>query len=158
MPRKRKQNLPNGGRDRRASNGHFFVATTRQSNGGSDDQTVHVGYDRMRYVVLPPPDMPVFVAEIRSWHRQRCFAMEQRKRLDLALGAFLRMMLGWSRDLPESERKKIAARVAKLIKDSRGSEWESVISAASAGRKPFAEIEKRAVKELADLAERLPAP
>jgi hypothetical protein len=33
--------------------------------------------------------------------------MDQRKRADLALGSFLRSALGWSRALPEAERKRI---------------------------------------------------
>lgn len=82
--------------------------------------------------------------------------MEQRKRLDLALGAFLRMMLGWRKDLPEAERKAIAERAAALIKDPTGSEWELIIAAQVAAREPFAAIEKAALKEMSALAETLP--
>ena len=54
------------------------------------------------------------IDQVRYWHRQRCFAMEQRKRIDLALGSFLRMMLGWSLNLPDAERKKIAQQAADI--------------------------------------------
>lgn len=103
------------------------------------------------------PDITSAVDRIRYWHRQRVFAMEQRKRIDLSLGAFLRLMLGWSKDKPEAERKKIAARAAALIKDSDSDEWGAVIGASLMARKPFDKIEARCVKEMTLLAERLPA-
>ena len=56
------------------------------------------------------------IAQIREYHRVRCFAMEQRKRLDLALGSLLRLVLGWSLALPEAERSRIRARALALIK------------------------------------------
>lgn len=104
--------------------------------------------------VSPPADT---IARIRYWHRQRCFAMEQRKRLDLALGSFLRLMLGWRKDLPDAERKAIAERAAALIDDAAGSEWETVIAASTATSAPFDAIESRAVKEMSALAVSLPA-
>src|SRR5262245_18865337 len=56
------------------------------------------------------------VAQIRYWHRRRVFMMDQRKRSDLALGAFMRgTALGWSLALPPTERKAIEARAADLI-------------------------------------------
>jgi len=45
------------------------------------------------------------IAEIRAWHRKRSFAMEQRKRSDLALGSYIRSSMGWSRSLPKFQRK-----------------------------------------------------
>lgn len=96
------------------------------------------------------------IAHIRYWHRQRVFAMEQRKRLDLAAGSFLRLMLGWSRDLPEKERAAIAKRVSEIVDDPAGTEWEAVVAASVAARAPFASIEARAVKEMSRLAETLP--
>lgn len=95
------------------------------------------------------------VDQIRYWHRQRCFAMEQRKRIDLALGSFLRMMLGWSLALPDAERKKIAEHAAALMDDPEG-EWAQVIAASAAARGPFEAIEKNAVKQMEKLAKASP--
>jgi hypothetical protein len=101
-------------------------------------------------------DVGEAIDQIRYWHRQRCFAMEQRKRIDLALGSFLRLMHGWSKDKPDAERKAIATAVAALIKDSDGTDWAAVVSASKAARAPFEAIEKRAVKEMQTIAETLP--
>lgn len=99
----------------------------------------------------------VAIDTIRYWHRQRCFAMEQRKRSDLALGSFLRLMHGWSKDKPEAERKKISAQVGALMKDPSGSQWEAVIRASVAARAPYEAIEKTALKAMEALATGLPA-
>jgi hypothetical protein len=50
-------------------------------------------------------DLYAKVGLIRDAHRTRIFGMEQRKRADLSLGAFLRMQLGWRR-IPEGLDKK----------------------------------------------------
>jgi hypothetical protein len=92
---------------------------------------------------------------IRAAHRERCFAMEQRKRIDLALGAFLRLMLGWRKDLPDSARKAIAAQAVAII-DGADSDWSEIIEASAAARKPFETIEKRCVKQMEKLAQQLP--
>ena len=44
------------------------------------------------------PDMEELTAEIRSHYRSYVFAMDTRKSMDLRLGAFLRVQLGWSKD------------------------------------------------------------
>lgn len=93
---------------------------------------------------------------IRAYHRTRCYAMESRKAADLRLGAFLRSELGWSRNKPEAERKAIAAQAQALLSKPTGSQWESVIAASVAARKPFDEIEKKSLKEMERLAEMLP--
>lgn len=54
--------------------------------------------------------------EIQAWHRKRNFAMDVRKKSDLALGANIRTWLGWRKDLPEDQRKTIADQAADLIK------------------------------------------
>ena len=95
------------------------------------------------------------IDQVRYWHRQRCFAMEQRKRIDLALGSFLRMMLGWSLNLPDAERKKIAQQAADIIESGEG-EWAAVCAASGAARKPFEEIEKNALKQMEKLARGFP--
>lgn len=121
------------------------------------------------------PDVGETIDVIRAWHRRRVFAMEQRKRTNLALAAFLRMALGWSRALPEAERKAINDRALGLIKlgerevkvvrkgaeppffsDSTYYEWRDVILAAVESRAPFDKIERAAEKEMARLAVTLP--
>lgn len=103
------------------------------------------------------PDVGEAINLIRAWHRQRCFAMEQRKRIDLSLGSFLRMMLGWSQALPDAERKVIAEQVQELIAtgDADG-DFSAVILASVAARKPFDDIEAKALKEMTALAKALP--
>lgn len=111
------------------------------------------------------------VAEIRAWHRERCYAMEQRKRSNASLGAYLRTALGWRKDLPESDRKRIQRRANDLIdcgeKVARGKEHElhdteefqrfcNAIMAAIASRKPWDDIEGQATKALEKLARGLP--
>lgn len=116
-------------------------------------------------------DIAATCALIRAHHRTRVFAMAQRKRADLATGAFLRLALGWRRDLPQGERSAIAARAAALLAHGEKvfvkgkpddldepdwTQWRTVIEAAYASRAPFAAIEKQAGKEMARLAQTLP--
>lgn len=82
--------------------------------------------------------------------------MEQRKRADLALGSFLRLMLGWRKDLPEAERKAIAARAVALIKKPGDSEWADLVNASVQSRAPFDVIEAKSLKTMTKLAESLP--
>lgn len=95
------------------------------------------------------------VEEIRAHHRNRCFAMEQRKRVDLSLGSFLRMVLGWAPDLPASERAAIAKRASEIAKDPPD-EWAHIVLASHASRAPWDELEKAATKEMTRLAKELP--
>ena len=55
------------------------------------------------------------IAAIRAAHRERVFWMEQRKRSDLSLGAYLRSALGWSLNKPVAERKAIAAQAQDIL-------------------------------------------
>jgi hypothetical protein len=97
------------------------------------------------------------IAEIKAAHRRRVFAMDQRKRCNLALGAYVRMQLGWSKALPQTERKKIASEAARIIKHpDEGGEWEADILASQAAILPFKQIEKTALKHMEKCAERLP--
>lgn len=66
---------------------------------------------------VPPAGRDIFAlaAEIRYWHRQRQFAMNQRKAADNALGAFIRVQLGWSKSLPKAESDAIKARAQDLV-------------------------------------------
>jgi hypothetical protein len=117
-----------------------------------------------------PSPVTQSLAEIRAWHRQRVFAMEQRKRADLALGAFLRTSLGWSRALPKAEAEKIRKRAANLILlgekvfkgketaigDTDFAQFGVVIMAAIQGRSHWDAIESSATKEMERLAKSLP--
>lgn len=95
------------------------------------------------------------IAEIRAAHRRRVFAMDQRKRCNLALGAYIRMQLGWSKALPDAERKRIASEAAALIDQPEG-EWAPDILASQAATLPFEQIEKMAHKHMEKCAEQLP--
>lgn len=121
--------------------------------------------------VCSVPDPRDLIDAIRAAHRERCFAMEQRKRCDLALGAFLRTGLGWRRDLSDDLRKAIAKRADDLIfygettakgKDSKQSKdplfdnLEPIISAALSSRAPWDAIESGALKQMERLAMMLP--
>lgn len=97
----------------------------------------------------------IILDTLRGLHRNRCFAMERRKSTDLALGAYLRMQLGWSRNLPEKERKKIAVSAARLAK-SPTDEFSDIVAASRATSKMYHEIENTCLKQMKKLAERLP--
>lgn len=115
-------------------------------------------------------DLAAIVAAIRYHHRTRRYAMAQRKRADLSLGAFLRLALGWRKDAPADERKRISAQAQALIKAGEAetkkgeadtdepayAEWRHVILASIAARKPFDDVEKAATKAMERLAETLP--
>lgn len=87
------------------------------------------------------------IAEIRVKHRRCCHAMESRKILDLRMGALLRTELGWHRDLPAAERKRIAKEAAVLMKDEK---------AHLASRLPYKKLEAHAKRDRAKLASGLP--
>jgi hypothetical protein len=95
------------------------------------------------------------IAGIRRFHRDRCFMMDTRKVVDLRLGAHLRRVLGWRMDLPEAERKAIAAEASRVMEDGDGP-YEKMIAASHAAREIFAENEEAARKEMAKLAALLP--
>lgn len=103
--------------------------------------------------------MQEIIANIRAAHRERCFAMEQRKRADLSLLSFLRTQAGWRLDLPEKDRKAIAER-AKAFADGGEDEglaqWRSVVDASVGARAPFEAVEKAALKRMGEAAEQLP--
>jgi hypothetical protein len=111
------------------------------------------------------------IAEIRAWHTRRVFAMDQRKRLNLALGAWLRTQLGWSRNLPAADRTAIAKSTAELVELG-----EKIVKGKATGigngafgalgpfilanihsRAPWDAIEEAATKEMERLARLLPA-
>ena len=109
------------------------------------------------------------VAAIRYHHRNRCYAMQTCKALDLRLGWFLKTQLGWSKALPKAERDTIADRAAELVKigaaiakgktDERPEDFaplEGIILAALLARDPFDQVEKNATKAMEKLAQSLP--
>jgi hypothetical protein len=106
---------------------------------------------------------------IRSEHRKRQFLMDQRKRFGNALGAFLRRSQGWSKTLPEAERKRIETSVAAalaageaLVNKKMESdlplfvEYRDLIVESIHGRAPYERLEHDALLEMNRLVRRLP--
>lgn len=101
--------------------------------------------------------MQQIINDIRTFHRERCFVMEQRKRMHLALTAFLRMSLGWRMELPEAERRAIATRALEMAEGvEEDHPLHGVIAASLAARAPFDQLEKNATKQMEKLAKQLP--
>lgn len=114
--------------------------------------------------------LPALIDQIRYWHRQRVFAMEQRKRQHLALASFLRLDLGWSPDAPAAERNRLSARALDIIKagereyagkpaatdDPAYGEWRELILSTLTAREPFGTVEDNAEKAMRKLARQLP--
>jgi hypothetical protein len=109
------------------------------------------------------------LGEIRRAHRNRVFLMDQRKRADNALGAFLRRALGWRRTAPAEVRKEIEERVAAAIEaalraaktgepatDELYLEFEDIIDAALAARAPMAKAEHEALLHMNKAVRKLP--
>lgn len=96
------------------------------------------------------------IALLTVLHRDRRFAMEQRKRSDLAIGAYLRSALGWRKDLPDAERKVIGLKAAAIAKKPEGTKWEQMILAQAESRKPFEAVEEDALKEMVAIAKQMP--
>jgi hypothetical protein len=104
-------------------------------------------------------DIERLVEQIRYWHRQRCFAMEQRKRSVLATAAFLRIDLGWNPDLPKKERDVISAKALDMLKPGGVAPEHpmfEMIMASHAARAPFLGVETKATKQMEALAKTLP--
>jgi hypothetical protein len=102
------------------------------------------------------PDVSTTINDIRAHHRERCFAMEQRKRSNLALGAYVRTQLGWSKNLPESDRKRIAIEADALIKTPGDHHLALTIEAVEMARQPFEDIEKASLSAMSAAAQTLP--
>jgi len=122
-------------------------------------------------------DLSDIIDSIVDRHRERIFAMEQRKRSDLALAAILRTQLGWRRadylegserdrqeEINEHVRKRAAEIISTVERMMRGKAEESdvppdlerIASAAIGARRPFNELEAKASKEMERLATSLP--
>ena len=96
------------------------------------------------------------IKAIKFLHRDRCFAMEMRKALNLKLGSYLRLQLGWRKDLPEKERKRIAAEAAALMAADEPDRFESMITPSRMASEIFEDRERIIEKQMAKLAKQLP--
>jgi hypothetical protein len=96
------------------------------------------------------------INDITLLYRDYSFAQEQRKRMDLALGAYLRRALGWQKDMPEKERNAIAKEAAAIAKDADGTRFEAMVNANNQGRLSFDAVEASALKTMTKLAVTLP--
>ena len=104
---------------------------------------------------MPASDDPINA--ITLLYRDYSAAQDQRKRMDLALGAYLRRALGWQKDLPEKERAAIAKEAASIAKDATGTRFEAMVNATHMGRACFDVVEDTALKAMTKLATALPA-
>lgn len=85
-------------------------------------------------------DINETIGAIRGLHRERCFWMEERKRSDLTLGAYLRTAMGWSLDKPAAEREAIRAQAMAVIAagERHVKTWSKLQAQAAKGRTPIA--------------------
>jgi hypothetical protein len=111
---------------------------------------------------------------IKYYHRKRCFLMESRKRTTNELGAYLRSVLGWERELPKPQRDAIKRRALEIMEICQKwvrqsnrlppdetlpmpqvEEADLVIEALLA-HQPFNEKEAEAAAQMIRLAQQLP--
>jgi hypothetical protein len=108
------------------------------------------------------------VALVRSEHRKREFALDQRKRIGNATAAFVRTQMGWSLAIPEKEREAIRKRAAAVVdavtKGKVGPDtaddamqFGPVIMASAAAASGWDGIEDQTTKSMEKLAKQLPA-
>ncbi|MFP1634114.1 hypothetical protein ACLB6G_20485 [Zhengella sp. ZM62] len=103
------------------------------------------------------PVDPNTIAEIRHLHRQRQFAMVQRKRAHLSLGAFIRTNLGWTKDGDAKANAEIRKLTSDMI-DGKADrqDFAEIIEAALMAVDPFVKIEADCQKAMTKLAKKLP--
>lgn len=102
--------------------------------------------------------------EIVTAHRQRWFGVKQRIRLENALGAYVRTLLGFHTGLPVKERAAIVKRAAALLsgtilddKDERYLENVSwLVQTNDKAVEAFVSMEKSQVKAMKALVRKLP--
>src|SRR3972149_2802520 len=97
----------------------------RKTKAGSEGQESSVQMDHSR-AALTPGDL---IEDIRALHRKEVYALKQRNRQIAALGAFIRTQLGWTRDLPDAESKRIKAKAAAILKQPDDTEFEEFVGA-----------------------------
>jgi hypothetical protein len=138
-----------------ADNARSNLSPTNEHESSAADQSRSASQEATLDISAADDHQPT-LDQIRYQHRQRRFAMESRKAQDLRLGAYLRMMLGWRKDLPAAERKAIEDRATAIVKKPEGTEWEYIVSANVAGQAPIVAVEKAALKKMEELAKTLP--
>ena len=143
------------------ADGHFAASRKRHnrfisapaSNSAADDQNLCFNKDHDSRVSAAETEQ--IIAEIRGAHRSMMFAVKQRIKLFNALGAFIRIALGWRPDLPDKESKRIKAEAQALIK-SGGGAYSEYVKLTKEAAEPFLLMEKEKTKLLESLAESLP--
>lgn len=116
--------------------GHTSGASSATSTEGGAMDDVPQGY--LGVASLSVPDLSEIIGRIQGLHRERCFWMDERKRSDLTLGAYLRTQLGWSLQKPKAEREAIRAQAAAVIDagERHVKAWEKAKAAAAKGKVP----------------------
>lgn len=92
---------------------------------------------------------------ICTLERERFFMMKQRISAYGRLGAYIRIRLGWTPDLPEAERKKLAKETLQIIKDGHP-DYDHLIEPVRMAAKPFEAVEEECIKKAGKLARKLP--
>lgn len=106
--------------------------------------------------------LDITIAELRSHHRFRRFAMGGQMRNDRSLEAFVRTLLGFHTGGTEDERKRLSeAARQEIVKARSGSGIEDAIiqavAASDQARLPFDNLRKERERAMAKLARTLPA-
>jgi hypothetical protein len=97
------------------------------------------------------------VHQIRAEHRKRVFLIKQRIRIGNALGAFIRVQLGWNLNLPEKERETIRKQAQKIVETKGvGTDFAWIIAANDAACSKYDEAEADIEKALKKLVRQLP--
>lgn len=96
------------------------------------------------------------VADIRAQYRELRYLVKSRIAIGNRTASYIRLCLGWSKDLPEAERDRIAKAAAKAIKD-RDPRFAEIVDASDAAMRPFEASERRTAASLRKLAGSLPA-
>lgn len=144
------------GRDREATQDRQAPSPTTESEGQSPCDT-HSGHAIASVVAL-----------IRATHREREFALDQRKRIGNAAAAYVRTQMGWSLAIPEKDREAIRKRAAAVVeavaKGKVGPDtaedamrFGPVIMASTAAASGWDGIEDQTTKALEKAAKQLPA-
>lgn len=99
--------------------------------------------------------MQEIIKQIRVLHKEHCFMVKQRIKLENGLGAFVRTKLGWKAELPEIERKRIEKAAAKAIAEN-DKRWVELIEGTKAAVKATAPLENSLRRRMEKLAVQLP--
>lgn len=107
-------------------------------------------------------DLALLPLALMELQRRRRFLIKTEMRLSHAAGAYARLFLGWSKDLPEREVTRIkteAARLVRAVRDGEAADSPIVpdLKAMLEGIAPAAAQRHRVELEMARIARRLPA-